>query len=64
MKNLTFVFVVLLSLCIVYPQTAFATETKKVCHEVKDAKTGKFKEQCKTITVHKKLEGTKVPDKK
>lgn len=35
-------------------------ETKKAC--VKDAKTGK--ETCKTIKVHKKLEGTQVPEKK
>jgi hypothetical protein len=39
-------------------------ETKKVCVEEKDAKTGKVKEVCKTIKVHKKLEGTKVPEKK
>jgi hypothetical protein len=38
----------------------YAVETKKVC--VKDEKTGK--ETCKTIKVHKKLEGTKVPEKK
>ena len=30
----------------------------------KDAKTGKEKEVCKTIKVHKKLDGTKVPEKK
>ncbi len=34
-------------------------EMKKVCHE--DVKTKK--EVCKTIKVHKKLEGTKVPPK-
>ena len=34
-------------------------EMKKVCHE--DAKTKK--EVCKTIKVHKKLDGTKVPPK-
>lgn len=39
-------------------------ETKKVCVKQKDAKTGKDKEVCKTIKVHKKLEGTKIPDKK
>lgn len=39
-------------------------ETKKVCVEEKDAKTGKVKEACKTIKIHKKLEGTKVPEKK
>lgn len=37
-----------------------AAETKKVCHT--DPKTKK--ETCKTIKVHKKLEGTKVPEKK
>ena len=39
-------------------------ETKKACVEQKDAKTGKTKEVCKEVKVHKKLEGTKVPDKK
>ena len=47
---------------------AYATdkepETKRVCVEEKDAKTGKVKEVCKTIKIHKKLEGTKVPEKK
>lgn len=42
------------------PLVAFAGgEMKKVCHE--DSKTKK--EVCKTIKVHKKLEGTKVPPK-
>lgn len=36
-----------------------AGETEKVC--IKDAKG---KETCKTIKVHKKLEGTKVPEPK
>ena len=35
-------------------------EVKKVC--VKDDKTGK--ETCKNVKVHKKLEGTPVPEKK
>jgi hypothetical protein len=39
-------------------------ETKRVCIQEKDAKTGKTKEVCRTIKIHKKLEGTKVPDKK
>ena len=39
-------------------------KTKFVCKEVKDSKTGKFKKQCKTIKIHKKHEGTAVPDKK
>ena len=39
-------------------------ETKKVCVKQKDAKTGKEKDVCKTVKIHKKLEGTKIPDKK
>jgi hypothetical protein len=39
-------------------------ETKKACVTQKDPKTGKEKEVCKTIKVHKKLDGTKVPEKK
>jgi hypothetical protein len=45
-------------------------ETKKVCHEkMKDGKpvldkAGKPQEECKTIKVHQKLEGTKVEDAK
>lgn len=37
-------------------------EMKEVCHMEKD-KSGKEKKVCKTIKVHKKLEGTKVPPK-
>jgi hypothetical protein len=40
-----------------------AAEKKKVCHEETDKK-GKKKEVCKEIKVHKKLEGTAVPEKK
>jgi hypothetical protein len=45
-------------------QVVHAAETKKACVTQKDAKTGKEKEVCKEIKVHKKLEGTKVPEKK
>ena len=45
-------------------QVAHAAETKKACVMQKDPKTGKEKEVCKEIKVHKKLEGTKVPEKK
>jgi hypothetical protein len=38
-------------------------KTKRVCIEQKDAKTGKVKEVCRTIKIHKKFEGTKVPEK-
>jgi azurin len=37
-----------------------APKTKKSCVMQKDAKTGKEKEVCKTIKVHKKHEGTAV----
>jgi hypothetical protein len=43
---------------------AFAAEEKKVCVKELDAKTKKEREVCKTVKVHKKLEGTKIPDKK
>jgi hypothetical protein len=46
------------------PPTVFAAaETKRVCVEQVDAKTKKPKEVCKEVKVHKKLEGTKVPEK-
>ncbi len=49
-----------LSLLANFPNLAIAGgEMKKVCHQ--DVKTKK--EVCKTIKVHKKLEGTKVPPK-
>jgi hypothetical protein len=48
-----------------------ATETKKVCIDKigKDGKVvmgkdGKPTQECKEMKVHKKLEGTKVPEKK
>jgi hypothetical protein len=39
-------------------------ETKRVCVMQKDQKTQVEKEVCRVIKVHKKLEGTKVPEKK
>lgn len=39
-------------------------KTKKVCVTQKDAKTGKDKEVCKTIKIHKKHEGIKPEDVK
>ena len=52
--------------------SAFAGgEKKEVCEDVKDKKgnlvknkDGSTKQACKTIKVHKKVEGTKVPEKK
>jgi beta-lactamase class D len=37
-------------------------EMKKVCHD--EEKNGKTVQVCKTIKIHKKLEGTEVPVKK
>ena len=60
-----------LALCVA--GTAFAAaEIKEVCtpkvdkagKPVMDKKTGKQAEDCKKIKVHKKVEGTKVPEKK
>lgn len=44
--------------------SAYAAEEKKVCVKEFDNKIKKEKEVCKTIKVHKKLEGTKIPEKK
>lgn len=49
-----------------------AKETKRICVDVKDKegkdvidpKTKKVKQNCKEVKQHKKLEGTKVPEKK
>jgi hypothetical protein len=53
-----------------YNQPVWA-ETKQVCVDVKDKagqpvkdKSGKVKQNCKTMKKHEKLEGTKVPEKK
>lgn len=43
---------------------AFAAEEKRVCVKEFDNKTNKEKEVCKTIKVHKKLEGTSIEDAK
>lgn len=61
MKNL--VLAVLLAVSSVAMAADKAPETKKVCVEQKDAK-GNPKQVCKEVKVHKKLEGTKVPEKK
>ena len=69
MKNVIFVA----GLCLVLTTPAFAGgEMKEVCHDkvdkagkpVMDKKTGKPVQECKKIKVHKKLEGTAVPEKK
>jgi hypothetical protein len=65
-KLITLLFVSALSLS-VYAEA----EVKEVCKDKKDKagkvvvdKSGKARQECKKIRVHKKLEGTTVPDKK
>jgi hypothetical protein len=64
----------ILALALTFSVPAFAAEnaqpeTKKVCKDVvKDGKTvknkdGSVKQECRTIKIHKKHEGTKVPTK-
>lgn len=69
-KN-TFITLCLVGLTSVHACASAASETKEVCIDVKDKqgnvvllKNGKPKQNCKTMKVHKKLDGTKVPDKK
>jgi hypothetical protein len=55
----------LLVLAIAFAVPAFAGgEMKEVCETKVDPKTKKEKEVCKTIKVHKKVEGEKVPEAK
>ena len=63
-KELAVGFMILFLLFAPLTKAAFAAETKKVCVKEFDNKTKKEKEVCKTIKVHKKLEGTTIPDKK
>lgn len=63
---------VLAVLMISLTSIAFAAgEKKEVCNDKKDSKGNVIKKadgtpakECKTITVHKKVEGTKVPEGK
>jgi hypothetical protein len=70
------IFAAGLALAVAYP-TVYANnhekpETKKVCVDaqgkdgkpIMDPKTKKPKQNCKEVKVHKKHEGTKVPEKK
>ena len=63
-KELTVLGMILFLLFAPLTKAAFAAEEKKVCVKEMDSKTKKEKEVCKTIKVHKKLEGTKIPEKK
>lgn len=71
MKNFLYSLIIASSaLSFVAPAQAEG-ETKKVCVDVKDKDgkvvkdaSGKPKQNCKEMKVHKKLEGTPVPEKK
>ena len=60
MKKFILFLVLMFTVPIVY---SGEPQTKKVCKESKDSKTGKSKEVCKEIKTHKKLDGTTVPKK-
>lgn len=63
-KEIIFLSMILALLFLPLTHAAFAAEEKKVCVKQTDPKTKKEKDVCRTIKVHKKLEGTKIPDKK
>lgn len=62
-KEMLFLGMILVLLFGPLTHAAFAAEEKKVCVKQMDAKTKKEKEVCKTVKVHKKLEGTEIPGK-
>ena len=73
MKNVFWSFCLVLGLWFpAFNNHVFAAETKEVCHDkvdkagkpVMDKKTGKPAQDCKTIKIHKKLDGNPVPEKK
>jgi hypothetical protein len=72
MKKLVLQLALIYSVCLATMNVAYAGgEEKKVCTDVtsKDGKPvlnkdGTPKQMCKTIKVHKKVEGEKVPDGK
>jgi hypothetical protein len=52
----------LLIATMLFTSVGYAAEVKEVCHDV--VKKGKTVKECKKIKVHKKLEGTAIPEKK
>lgn len=59
MKNLIAALLIAV-MPLAYAHDCQAAEEKRVCVKEFDNKTKKEKEVCKTIKVHKKLEGTKI----
>jgi hypothetical protein len=67
----TFIKTILLVVGITLTSASLSNETTRVCVDVKDNKgnvvkdaKGNPKQNCKEMKVHKKLEGTQVPEKK
>ena len=48
-------------LTIAFPAISDPIKTKQVCHK-KTMKSGKVIDVCKTVFIHKKYQGTKVPN--
>jgi len=63
-KEIALASMILALLLVPLVNGAFAAEEKKVCVKEFDKITKKEKQVCKTIKVHKKLDGTKIPEKK
>lgn len=64
------ILISLTAITLTFATTIYSAETKQVCVDRKGKdgkvvldKAGKAVQDCKTIKVHKKLEGTKVPEK-
>ncbi len=64
MKHLLFVAGLALAVSMPLQAADEAPKTKRACVTQKDPKTGKDKEVCKEIKIHKKHEGTKPEDAK
>jgi len=71
LKNIALGFCVILCIATFTHNQPVWAETKQVCVDVRDKsgqpvkdKSGKVKQNCKTMKKHEKLEGTKVPEKK
>ena len=71
LKNLLLGFCLILCIATLTHNQPVWAEMKQVCVDVKDRagqpvkdKSGKVKQTCRTMKQHKKLEGTKVPEKK
>ena len=60
---MNYIISVIALIALIATNPAYATETKKECIKTTD-KSGKEVEKCKTMKVHKKLDGEKIPEKK